>query len=168
MQPWCCPWRWLTCVGIWMHNDAQCIHSPRALVADMLYSFLLHMSAFSWLHVFPWQDSPTWYSICFRVWRVSLLHAGWKNINLWARVCLTGGQAYRCAAAADRTGHAILHTLYGMALCQCWKGMTHRNWLIQHVKIDDVYARVLCPSLFLTHTRIYSYVYSFTANVYTI
>ena len=23
-----------------------------------------------------------------------------------------GGQAYRCAAAADRTGHAILHTLY--------------------------------------------------------
>jgi len=27
-----------------------------------------------------------------------------------------GGQAYRCAAAADRTGHAILHTLYGMAL----------------------------------------------------
>eukprot|EP00297_Palpitomonas_bilix_P023697 CAMPEP_0113871802 /NCGR_PEP_ID=MMETSP0780_2-20120614/2848_1 /TAXON_ID=652834 /ORGANISM="Palpitomonas bilix" /LENGTH=637 /DNA_ID=CAMNT_0000857239 /DNA_START=98 /DNA_END=2011 /DNA_ORIENTATION=+ /assembly_acc=CAM_ASM_000599 len=27
-----------------------------------------------------------------------------------------GGQAYRCAAAADRTGHAILHTLYGESL----------------------------------------------------
>lgn len=27
-----------------------------------------------------------------------------------------GGQAYRCAACSDRTGHAILHTLYGMAL----------------------------------------------------
>jgi succinate dehydrogenase (ubiquinone) flavoprotein subunit len=27
-----------------------------------------------------------------------------------------GGQARRCAAAADRTGHAILHTLYGQAL----------------------------------------------------
>ncbi|KAL5528992.1 SDH1 [Sanghuangporus baumii] len=27
-----------------------------------------------------------------------------------------GGQAYRCAAAADRTGHAILHTLYGQSL----------------------------------------------------
>lgn len=27
-----------------------------------------------------------------------------------------GGQAIRCAAAADRTGHAILHTLYGQAL----------------------------------------------------
>eukprot|EP01117_Protostelium_nocturnum_P000113 TRINITY_DN10197_c0_g1_i1.p1 TRINITY_DN10197_c0_g1~~TRINITY_DN10197_c0_g1_i1.p1 ORF type:complete len:645 (-),score=174.90 TRINITY_DN10197_c0_g1_i1:66-2000(-) len=27
-----------------------------------------------------------------------------------------GGQAYRCAAAADRTGHALLHTLYGQAL----------------------------------------------------
>lgn len=27
-----------------------------------------------------------------------------------------GGQANRCAAAADRTGHAMLHTLYGQAL----------------------------------------------------
>lgn len=27
-----------------------------------------------------------------------------------------GGQAYRCAAAADRTGHAMLHSLYGRAL----------------------------------------------------
>ncbi|GMH41178.1 hypothetical protein BSKO_09088 [Bryopsis sp. KO-2023] len=28
----------------------------------------------------------------------------------------TGGQAYRCCAAQDRTGHAMLHTLYGMAM----------------------------------------------------
>jgi succinate dehydrogenase (ubiquinone) flavoprotein subunit len=27
-----------------------------------------------------------------------------------------GGQAFRCAAAADRTGHAILHTLYGQSV----------------------------------------------------
>jgi len=27
-----------------------------------------------------------------------------------------GGQAYRCACAADRTGHALLHTLYGKSL----------------------------------------------------
>lgn len=27
-----------------------------------------------------------------------------------------GGQAYRCAAVADRTGHAILHSLYGQSL----------------------------------------------------
>merc|ERR1740117_2643810 len=27
-----------------------------------------------------------------------------------------GGQAYRCACAADRTGHAMLHTLYGQAV----------------------------------------------------
>lgn len=27
-----------------------------------------------------------------------------------------GGQAYRCAAAADRTGHAMLHTLYGQSV----------------------------------------------------
>jgi len=28
----------------------------------------------------------------------------------------TGGQAYRCCAVADRTGHAMLHTLYGQAV----------------------------------------------------
>jgi len=27
-----------------------------------------------------------------------------------------GGQGYRCCAAADRTGHAMLHTLYGQSL----------------------------------------------------
>lgn len=27
-----------------------------------------------------------------------------------------GGQAHRCCAAQDRTGHAMLHTLYGMAM----------------------------------------------------
>ncbi|KAK4434978.1 Succinate dehydrogenase [ubiquinone] flavoprotein subunit, mitochondrial, partial [Sesamum alatum] len=27
-----------------------------------------------------------------------------------------GGQAYRCACAADGTGHALLHTLYGQAM----------------------------------------------------
>merc|ERR1712231_37425 len=27
-----------------------------------------------------------------------------------------GAQAYRCACAADRTGHALLHTLYGRSL----------------------------------------------------
>ena len=32
-----------------------------------------------------------------------------------------GGQAYRCAAAADRTGHTSLHTLCAMALkFDCW------------------------------------------------
>jgi succinate dehydrogenase (ubiquinone) flavoprotein subunit len=35
-------------------------------------------------------------------------------------------QAYRCAAAADRTGHAMLHTLYGMSMkhnCQFFGGL---------------------------------------------
>lgn len=31
-------------------------------------------------------------------------------------VVTAGGQAYRCACAADRTGHALLHTLYGQAM----------------------------------------------------
>jgi len=28
----------------------------------------------------------------------------------------TGGQAYRCCAVADRTGHSMLHTLFGRSL----------------------------------------------------
>jgi succinate dehydrogenase/fumarate reductase flavoprotein subunit len=37
---------------------------------------------------------------------------------IWASIYgyNTGGQAYRCACAADRTGHALLHTLYGQAM----------------------------------------------------
>lgn len=35
------------------------------------------------------------------------------SLYLWLN---TGGQAYRCACAADRTGHALLHTLYGQAM----------------------------------------------------
>ena len=42
-----------------------------------------------------------------------------KSISVFGGQCLKfgkGGQACRCAAAADRTGHAILHTLYARAL----------------------------------------------------
>ena len=41
-------------------------------------------------------------------------YASFSNMLLFL-ACL-GGQAYRCAAAADRTGHAMLHTLYGRSL----------------------------------------------------
>ncbi|EIW71776.1 hypothetical protein TREMEDRAFT_38067 [Tremella mesenterica DSM 1558] len=41
-----------------------------------------------------------------------------------------GGQAYRCAAAADRTGHAILHTLYGQSLRH------NTNFFIEYFAID--------------------------------
>eukprot|EP01053_Blabericola_migrator_P012914 Blabericola_migrator_1__12913@NODE_848_length_6276_cov_90_342406_g600_i0_p2_GENE_NODE_848_length_6276_cov_90_342406_g600_i0NODE_848_length_6276_cov_90_342406_g600_i0_p2_ORF_typecomplete_len651_score111_69FAD_binding_2/PF00890_24/9_5e108FAD_binding_2/PF00890_24/2_1e03Succ_DH_flav_C/PF02910_20/1_2e36DAO/PF01266_24/7_9e06Pyr_redox_2/PF07992_14/7_5e05Pyr_redox_2/PF07992_14/2_8e02GIDA/PF01134_22/0_0011GIDA/PF01134_22/5_5e03GIDA/PF01134_22/4_5e03HI0933_like/PF03486_14/0_077HI0933_like/PF03486_14/2e03F len=41
-----------------------------------------------------------------------------------------GGQAYRCAAAADRTGHAMLHTLFGQSL-------RHRcKFLIEYFALD--------------------------------
>ena len=41
-----------------------------------------------------------------------------------------GGQAYRCAAVADRTGHAILHTLYGQAV-------KHKvDFFIEHFCLD--------------------------------
>ncbi|KAJ9123370.1 succinate dehydrogenase flavoprotein subunit, partial [Naganishia vaughanmartiniae] len=41
-----------------------------------------------------------------------------------------GGQAYRCAAAADRTGHAILHTLYGQSLRH------DTNFFIEYFALD--------------------------------
>ncbi|KAK6420516.1 succinate dehydrogenase flavoprotein subunit [Elasticomyces elasticus] len=41
-----------------------------------------------------------------------------------------GGQAYRCCAAADRTGHAMLHTLYGQSLKQ------DVNFMIEYFCVD--------------------------------
>jgi succinate dehydrogenase (ubiquinone) flavoprotein subunit len=32
-----------------------------------------------------------------------------------------GGQAHRCCCVADRTGHSLLHTLYGQSLRLVWK-----------------------------------------------
>lgn len=39
-----------------------------------------------------------------------------RNFSLQSLDFGKGGQAYRCACAADRTGHAMLHTLYGQAM----------------------------------------------------
>lgn len=41
-----------------------------------------------------------------------------------------GGQAYRTACAADRTGHAMLHTLYGKSLSY------HANFFIEYFALD--------------------------------
>ncbi|KAF3928132.1 hypothetical protein AA313_de0204344 [Arthrobotrys entomopaga] len=41
-----------------------------------------------------------------------------------------GGQAYRCCAAADRTGHALLHTLYGQSL------RYNTNYFIEYFVLD--------------------------------
>ena len=41
-----------------------------------------------------------------------------------------GGQAYRCAAAADRTGHAMLHTLYGQSLAH------NTNYFLEFFAMD--------------------------------
>ncbi|CDR97604.1 succinate dehydrogenase alpha subunit, putative [Babesia bigemina] len=44
-----------------------------------------------------------------------------------------GGQAYRCAAAADRTGHAMLHTLYGQSLAK------NCQFFIEYFLLDLLY-----------------------------
>jgi succinate dehydrogenase (ubiquinone) flavoprotein subunit len=41
-----------------------------------------------------------------------------------------GGQAYRCCAAADRTGHALLHTLYGRSLA------FNTEYFMEHFAMD--------------------------------
>lgn len=41
-----------------------------------------------------------------------------------------GGQAYRCACAADRTGHAMLHTLYGRSLAY------NTDYFIEYFALD--------------------------------
>ncbi|KAI0315204.1 FAD binding domain-containing protein [Amylostereum chailletii] len=41
-----------------------------------------------------------------------------------------GGQAFRCACAADRTGHALLHTLYGQSLRH------NTNFFIEYFALD--------------------------------
>jgi succinate dehydrogenase (ubiquinone) flavoprotein subunit len=55
-----------------------------------------------------------------------------------------GGQAYRCACAADRTGHAMLHTLYGQA-------MKHNTqFFVEYFALDlimDSEGMITCPSL---------------------
>ena len=46
------------------------------------------------------------------------------------RVVRAGGQAYRCACAADRTGHALLHTLYGQSLKH------NANFFVEYFALD--------------------------------
>ena len=43
---------------------------------------------------------------------------------------LLGAQAQRCCAVADRTGHALLHTLYGQALRH------NCNFFIEYFALD--------------------------------
>ncbi|KAI8054128.1 succinate dehydrogenase flavoprotein subunit [Syncephalis plumigaleata] len=49
-----------------------------------------------------------------------------------------GGQARRCAAVADRTGHAILHTLYGHSL------KYNTNYFIEYFALDLIMEDGVC------------------------
>ena len=49
-----------------------------------------------------------------------------------------GGQAYRCAAAADRTGHALLHTLYGRSLA------FDTTYFIEYFALDLLMEKGVC------------------------
>ena len=49
-----------------------------------------------------------------------------------------GGQAYRCACAADRTGHALLHTLYGRSLA------FDTSYFIEYFALDLIMDKGAC------------------------
>ncbi|KAI3651526.1 hypothetical protein MP228_002829 [Amoeboaphelidium protococcarum] len=52
-----------------------------------------------------------------------------------------GGQAYRCAAVADRTGHSLLHTLYGQSLrYDC-------NYFIEYLALDLIMENGECRGI---------------------
>ncbi|MDI1491351.1 MAG: succinate dehydrogenase flavoprotein subunit [Ramalina farinacea] len=52
-----------------------------------------------------------------------------------------GGQAYRCCAAADRTGHALLHTLYGQSLRH------NTNYFIEYFALDLIMEDGACKGV---------------------
>ncbi|KAI4211277.1 MAG: hypothetical protein LQ351_005961 [Letrouitia transgressa] len=52
-----------------------------------------------------------------------------------------GGQAYRCCAAADRTGHALLHTLYGQSLRH------NTNYFIEYFAMDLIMENGECKGV---------------------
>ena len=52
-----------------------------------------------------------------------------------------GGQAYRCCAAADRTGHALLHTLYGQSLNH------NTNYFIEFFAMDLIMEDGVCKGV---------------------
>ena len=61
-----------------------------------------------------------------------------------------GGQAYRCCAAADRTGHAMLHTLYGAAMkhdCKVGERRVGGGWLPRPGQARCCHPRPACPFL---------------------
>ena len=59
-----------------------------------------------------------------------------------------GGQAHRCCCVADRTGHSLLHTLYGQVLYSnlltlsllslVWLGRKNRVWLTSFARYNLV------------------------------
>ncbi|KAI8384911.1 succinate dehydrogenase flavoprotein subunit 1 [Radiomyces spectabilis] len=52
-----------------------------------------------------------------------------------------GGQAYRCAAVADRTGHAVLHTLYGQSLRHS------TNFFVEYFALDLLMEKGECKGV---------------------
>ena len=63
-----------------------------------------------------------------------------------------GGQAHRCACAADRTGHAMLHTLYGQAMkhdCQFFGEPAFLDIFCKFALIRIAVRKLTCPAIAL-------------------
>ena len=72
-----------------------------------------------------------------------------------------GGQAYRCAAAADRTGHAMLHTLYGRSLA------FDTTYFIEYFALDLIMKDDRCVGIICLNMEDGNYLYYFL-KIYSI
>lgn len=62
-----------------------------------------------------------------------------------------GGQAHRCCCVADRTGHSLLHTLYGqvtvqLCLCSHSAGTTRCQFLLYIIFLCFLLPGICCMS----------------------
>lgn len=82
-----------------------------------------------------------------------------------------GGQAHRCCAVADRTGHSLLHTLYGQVREQSFQSQIFRyswRWTIakSHFYGRLIYRRILTSCMwFLIYMHIIYYFFDLFISV---
>lgn len=110
-------WRLVTRLGFLFGMEAtDCIHRPWAMLATAVVGRTFVQDAIQYMC----REAPKAvvelenYGLPFsrtQEGRIYQRAFGGQSLDFGK-----GGQAYRCACAADRTGHAMLHTLYGQAM----------------------------------------------------
>jgi succinate dehydrogenase (ubiquinone) flavoprotein subunit len=77
----------------------------------------------------------------------------------WMHEITIGGQAHRCCAVADRTGHALLHTLYGQAV------RYNCNFFIEYFALDLIMDKGTSNPFFFDITFVISFLCFFLSFI---